>query len=78
MAGRPSRWALAHILVIVNLLSTAVSAYVIYGLHTYIVISNAAFYYSARNARIASAVIATAIPSVRPSVRPSHAGIVSK
>jgi len=39
-------------------------------------------FYSARNARIASAVLATAIPSVRPSVclsvRPSHAGIVSK
>jgi len=46
-------------------------------------------YYSARNARnarIASAVLATAIPSVCPSVclsvcpsvRPSHAGIVSK
>jgi len=39
-----------------------------------------------RNARIASAVLATAIPSVclsvrpsvRPSVRLSHAGIVSK
>ena len=35
-----------------------------------------------RNARIASAVLAIAIPSVRPSVRPSfcpsHAGIVSK
>jgi len=31
-----------------------------------------------RNARIASAVLATAIPSVHPSVRPSHAGIVSK
>ena len=31
-----------------------------------------------RNARIASAVLATAIPSVYPSVRPSHAGIVSK
>jgi len=31
-----------------------------------------------RNARIASAVLATAIPSVSPSVRPSHAGIVSK
>ena len=35
-----------------------------------------------RNARIASAVLATAIPSVCPSVRPSaclsHAGIVSK
>jgi len=31
--------------------------------------------YSARNARIASAVLAIAIPSVRPSVRPSHAGI---
>ena len=28
-------------------------------------------FYSARNARIASAVLATAIPSVRPSVRPS-------
>ena len=39
-------------------------------------------FYSARNARIASAVLATAIPfvcpSVCPSVRPSHAGIVSK
>ena len=39
-------------------------------------------FYSARNARIASAVLAIAIPSVRPSVslsvRPSHAGIVSK
>ena len=39
-------------------------------------------FYSARNARIASAVLATAIPSVRPSVclsvRLSHAGIVSK
>ena len=39
-------------------------------------------FYSARNARIASAVLATAIPSVRlsvrPSVCPSHAGIVSK
>ena len=43
-------------------------------------------FYSARNARIASAVLATAIPSVRPSVRlsvclsvrPSHAGIASK
>ena len=39
-------------------------------------------FYSARNARIASAELATAIPSVRlsvcPSVRPSHAGIVSK
>ena len=39
-------------------------------------------FYSARNARIASAIIATEIPSVRPSVRlsvrPSHAGIVSK
>ena len=31
-----------------------------------------------RNALIASAVLATAIPSVRPSVCPSHAGIVSK
>jgi len=31
-----------------------------------------------RNAHIASAVIATAIPSVCPSVCPSHAGIVSK
>ena len=29
------------------------------------------FIYSARNARIASAVLATAIPSVCPSVRPS-------
>ena len=29
------------------------------------------FFYSARNARIASAVLATAIRSVRPSVRPS-------
>jgi len=29
------------------------------------------FFYSARNARIASAVLATAIPSVCPSVRPS-------
>ena len=40
------------------------------------------FCYSARNARIVSAVLATAIPSVclsvHPSVRPSHAGIVSK
>ena len=35
-------------------------------------------FYSARNARIASAVLATAIPSVCPSFRPSHAGIVSK
>jgi len=43
-------------------------------------------FYSARNARIASAVLPTAIPSVcpsvclsvRPSVRLSHAGIVSK
>jgi len=35
-------------------------------------------FYSARNARIASAVLATAIPSVRLSVRPSHARIVSK
>ena len=39
-------------------------------------------FYSARNARIASAVLATAIPSVCPSVclsvRLSHAGIVSK
>jgi len=31
-------------------------------------------FYSTRNARIASAVLATAIPSVRPL----HAGIVSK
>jgi len=31
-----------------------------------------------RNARIASAVLATAIPSVCLSVRPSLAGIVSK
>jgi len=31
-----------------------------------------------RNADIASAVLATAIPSVCPSVRLSHAGIVSK
>jgi len=35
-------------------------------------------FYSERNARIANAVLATAIPSVRPSVCPSHAGIVSK
>ena len=39
-------------------------------------------FYSARNARIASAVLAIAIPSVRLSVRLSlrlsHAGIVSK
>ena len=35
-------------------------------------------FYSARNARIASAVLAMAIPSVCPSVRLSHAGIVSK
>ena len=35
-------------------------------------------FYSARNARIASAVLATAIPSVCLSVRPSHASIVSK
>ena len=43
---------------------------------------NNSHFYSARNARIASAVLATAIPSVRLSVRlsvrPSHAGIVSK
>jgi len=47
---------------------------------------NYPYFYSARSARIASAVLATAIPSVRlsvclsirPSVRPSHAGIVSK
>jgi len=36
------------------------------------------YYYSTCNARIASAVLATAYPSVRLSVRPSHAGIVSK
>jgi len=35
-------------------------------------------FYSPRNARIASAVLATAIPSVCLSVRRSHAGIVSK
>ena len=35
-------------------------------------------FYSARNARIASAVLATSIPSVCLSVRLSHAGIVSK
>jgi len=35
-------------------------------------------FYSTRNARIASAVLATAIVSVRPSVCLSHAGIVSK
>jgi len=35
-------------------------------------------FYSAHNARIASAVLATAIPSVHLSVCPSHAGIVSK
>jgi len=35
-------------------------------------------FYSARNARIASTVLAMAIPSVCLSVRPSHAGIVSK
>jgi len=35
-------------------------------------------FYSARNARIASAVLATAIPSVCQYVRLSHAGIVSK
>jgi len=35
-------------------------------------------FYSAHNARIASAVLATAIPSVCLSVRLSHAGIVSK
>ena len=35
-------------------------------------------FYSARNAHIATVVLATAIPSVRPYVRPSHAGIVSK
>ena len=33
---------------------------------------------ASRHARIASAVLSTAIPSVRPSVRLSHAGIVSK
>jgi len=36
------------------------------------------YYYSARNARIASAVLTTAIPSVRLSVHPSHVIIVSK
>jgi len=35
-------------------------------------------FYSERNARIASAVLAIAIPSVRLSVCSSHAGIVSK
>jgi len=35
-------------------------------------------FYSARNARTASAVLGTSIPSVRLSVCPSHAGIVSK
>jgi len=35
-------------------------------------------FYSARSARIASTVLATAIPSVRLSVCPSHDGIVSK
>jgi len=35
-------------------------------------------FYSARNDRIASAVLATAVPSVSLSVCPSHAGIVSK
>ena len=46
------------------------------------IFNNVILFYSARNARIASAVLATAFPSVRPSVclsiRPSHAGIVSK
>ena len=42
-------------------------------------INNLPFLFTARrNARIASAVLATAIPSVSPSVRLSHAAIVSK
>ena len=45
------------------------------GMHCH---SASSFFYSARNARIASAELATAIPSVRLSVRLSHAGIVSK
>ena len=36
------------------------------------------FFAARRNARIASAILAAAIPSVRLSVCPSHAGIVSK
>ena len=55
-AGRPTRWALAHILVIFVLLCQFVS-------------HSAISFYSARNARIASAVLATAIPSVCSSVR---------
>ena len=39
---------------------------------------NHSIFTARRNARIASAVLATAIPSVCPSVRLSHAGIVSK
>jgi len=41
-------------------------------------VAMATTFYSARNTRIASAVLATAIPSVRLSVCLSHAGIVSK
>ena len=41
-------------------------------------LSNICLLFTARrNARIASAVLATAIPSIRPSVCLSHAGIVS-
>jgi len=41
-------------------------------------ISQNCIFYSAHNARIASAVLTTAVPSVCPSVCLSHAGIVSK
>ena len=49
----------------------------------YLVWNNFEIFTACRNARIASAVLATAIPSVCPSIclsvrRPSHAGIVSK
>ena len=97
-AGRPSHGALAHILVnsvTVSLQFNQQTADIIDGrvghatcfihalaLHPFTKVGPHSSFYSARNACIASAVLATAIPSVRPSVRlsvcPSHAGIVSK
>ena len=56
------------------------SAHVYYG-HgrpSQLLLSSSLRFYSACNARIASAVSATAIPSICLSVCPSHAGIVSK
>jgi len=61
-----------------NLLSSSISFTCPHNMVNFGIVASKIVFTAHRNARIASAVLAIAIPSVHLSVRLSHAGIVSK